>query len=60
MLHLQAFQNAPGALCNLPQESIDLIRRRLVGTIVESRPKILRGDMEEIARLVEKIKGQLK
>lgn len=58
LLDLQAVQNALCALGgNVPQE---VIRRRLVGTIVESRPEVLRGDMEEIARFLEKIKGQVK
>ncbi|TWU70854.1 hypothetical protein ED733_000424 [Metarhizium rileyi] len=61
LVDLQAVRNVPKALGGkVPQEIIDLIRRRLVGTIVESRPKILRGDTEKIARLVEKIQGQVK
>ncbi|KAM6513439.1 hypothetical protein FALCPG4_015860 [Fusarium falciforme] len=60
LLDLQAIQNATSALRGtVPQEIIDTIRGQLVGSVVASRPGILMGGTDEIARLVETIKGQV-
>ncbi|KAF7586530.1 hypothetical protein BBP40_008702 [Aspergillus hancockii] len=61
LVDLPAVQNATSTLnSNILQELIDLIRGGLVGSIVESRREILRGNTEEISRLVERIQGQEK
>ncbi|KAL2686738.1 hypothetical protein Neosp_004279 [[Neocosmospora] mangrovei] len=44
----------------VPDEIIGLIREKLVGSIVQSRPEILKGGTEGIARRVETIKGQIR
>lgn len=44
----------------VPDEIIGLIREKLVGSIVRSRPKILQGGTEGIARRVEILKGQIR
>ncbi|KAM4065775.1 MYND finger domain-containing protein [Hirsutella rhossiliensis] len=59
LLDLQAVQNAARMLRGtVPPEIIDLIRARLVGSVVEARPEILRSTAEEIAPLVQEIKRQ--
>jgi hypothetical protein len=61
LLDLQAIQNATRAIRGtMPQEIIELIRRQLVGSAVEPRPEILMSGTDEIACLVETIKGQLR
>ncbi|KAJ4317283.1 hypothetical protein N0V84_007419 [Fusarium piperis] len=43
----------------VPEEIIGLIREQFVGSIVQSRPEMLKGGAEEIARRVETIKTQV-
>ncbi|RSL68592.1 hypothetical protein CEP54_002660 [Fusarium duplospermum] len=44
----------------VPDEIIGLVRKQLVGSIVQSRPGILNGGTEGIAHRVETIKGQIR
>lgn len=61
LLDLQALQNTRRALAGaVPNETTDLIRRQLVGSIVAARPDILGKNTEETAHLIENIKGQIR
>ncbi|EFY89534.1 hypothetical protein MAC_04389 [Metarhizium acridum CQMa 102] len=61
MLDLQAIQNARIALRGvIPEEIIEIIRGKLVSSVVLSRPEILLAGPEETARLAEKIKNQIR
>lgn len=61
LLDLRAVQNASRTLRGtVPPEIVDLIRARLVGTVVGSRPQILRGAAEDVAPLVLEMKCQVR
>ncbi|KAJ4006053.1 hypothetical protein NW766_010879 [Fusarium irregulare] len=63
LLDLQAAQSARRALRgSIPAEIIELIRSYLVisGRIVKSRPDILLRSVEDLANLIQRIKGQVR
>ncbi|KAF7555376.1 hypothetical protein G7Z17_g2258 [Cylindrodendrum hubeiense] len=61
LFDLQAIQNAIRAFTGVfPPEIIDLIRLQLVGSVIESRPKVLHGSIDETASLIKTIKKQLR
>ncbi|KAM0286891.1 hypothetical protein ACHAO9_008016 [Fusarium lateritium] len=60
LLDLQAAQSTSRALrSTMPLEIIDLIRYQLVGSVVHSRPEILRRNTEEISALIQTTKLQI-
>lgn len=60
LLDLQAIQAVSGPLeGRMPQEIIELVRSELVGSIVETRPEVLRGDTAEMERLIQAAETQI-
>lgn len=61
LLDLQASQNASRALSGtVPQEIIQMIRGELISSIGASKPEILLDGVDDIARLIQTIKGQIR
>lgn len=61
VLDLQAVQSTRRALRGvLPNEITDMICKHQVGTIVGSRAELRRKDAEDMARLIEMIKSQIR
>ncbi|CAM1501416.1 Fc.00g105780.m01.CDS01 [Cosmosporella sp. VM-42] len=61
LLNLQVVRNAARALREtIPQEIIEFIRSELFCIALKSRPEILLGRTEEVIRLVDMIKNQLR
>lgn len=60
LLDLRAIQNASRALTGtvLP-EIIDIIRTKLVRSVLATRPDLLRGGLQDTARLISKLKYQI-
>ncbi|KAF4506559.1 hypothetical protein G6O67_006630 [Ophiocordyceps sinensis] len=57
LLDLQAVQNATRTLRGtVPPEIIDLVHHRLVGSVVESRPEMLRGTTDRIEPLKKQVR----
>jgi hypothetical protein len=60
LLDLQAAQSTFRALKGtMPPEIIDLICGQLIGSVVQSRPEILKMPTEEISSLIQTIKDQI-
>ncbi|KAF4463452.1 MYND finger [Fusarium albosuccineum] len=61
LLDLQAAQSTTRVLQGtLPPEIVQLIRDQLVGSIVQSNPKLLKGSTEKIGRVIRKVKDHIK
>lgn len=60
LLDLQAAQNSFRVLKGImPPEIIEMIRGQLTGSVLQSRPKILRKTTEEISTQIQTMKGQI-
>lgn len=60
LLDLQAAHNSFRVLKGImPPEIIEMIRGQLIGSVLQSRPEILRKTTEEISTLIQTMKGQI-
>ncbi|KAH7256172.1 hypothetical protein BKA59DRAFT_521450 [Fusarium tricinctum] len=60
LLNLQDAQNSFRVLKGtMPPEIIEMIRGQLIGSVLQSRPEILRRTTEEISTLIQTMKGQI-
>ncbi|KAH6960316.1 hypothetical protein DER45DRAFT_627423 [Fusarium avenaceum] len=60
LLDLQVAQNSFRVLKGImPLEIIEMIRGQLIGSVLQSRPKILRKTTEEISTLIQTMKSQI-